>query len=58
MESIDEEARDLVELEDVSESEHTIDSTERTDEANEDNPDRRTTLKRLLYRTFYWIECL
>ena len=41
MEPIDEEAGDLVELEDVSESEHTNDSTQRTNEANEDNPDER-----------------
>mgnify|MGYP000123099338 CR=1 FL=1 len=42
---IDEEVGDLVELEDVSKFEHTINSIERIDEANEDNPDRRGTPK-------------
>ena len=41
MEPINEEARDLVDLEDVSEFEHTNKSTEHIDKANEDNPDRR-----------------
>ena len=37
MEAIDDEARDLVDLEDVSESEHANKSTERTEDVNEDN---------------------
>ena len=41
MEPINEEAGDLVDLEDVSESEHTHESTEHTYEEKEDNPDQR-----------------
>ena len=43
MEPIDKEARDLVDFEDVSKSEHTNESTEHTDKANDENPDRRAT---------------
>ena len=43
MEPIDEEAGDLVDFEDVSKSEHTNESTEHTDKANDENPDRRAT---------------
>ena len=46
-EPIDEEAGDLVELEEVLESEHTNNSTQRTDEANEDNPDERANLEEM-----------
>ena len=45
VEPIDEDAGHLVELEDVLESEHTNDSTQCTDEANEDNPDERANPK-------------
>ena len=37
MEPMDEEARDLVDLEDISESEHAHDSTKCIEDANEDN---------------------
>ena len=43
MEHIDEEARDLVDLEDVLESEHTQETTDHTDEEKGDNPDQRVS---------------
>ena len=47
MEPIDKEARDLVELEDVSEFKNTNVLTQRTDEADEDNPDERANLEEM-----------
>ena len=40
MEPIDEEVGDLVHLEDVSQSEHTQETTYHTDEGKGDNPDQ------------------
>ena len=45
IEPIDEEAGDLVDLEDVSESEHTQETTNHTDEVNGDNPYQKVSLE-------------
>ena len=45
MKPIDEEVGDLVDLEDVPESEHTQETTDHTDEEKGDNPDQRVSLE-------------
>ena len=45
MEPIDEEVGDLVDLENVSGSEHTQETTDHIDEEKGDNPDQRVSLE-------------
>ena len=51
MEPIDEEVRDLLNLEDVSESEHTQESTDHTDKEKGTIPIKELVQKSLVYRT-------